>query len=495
MYRRDHQSDPAPFSLREKIMGFLIAGSLGFTAWSLGGYDDLELHIFLLLSLLTLICSIIPFEPLPWSPGALFNLKQNLGRLLKLPFFWFSFSFLCYILIQAFNPSILQVHGENSWWVESISPPFSNHLPSSVRSDYSEINAFRVLVTHASAFCLAIGIFVGIQRRGLLLFALWAFILSASTMGFVAILQEFTNAQKILGVFESVNPNFWGTFVYRNQGAALLILNMLVCGVLYFFYARRARNALSKGGPHFICCLFLLLSFGSIWLSLSRGGIILSFLLIAGFILLFFIGSFNNAFFSQRLWQLVTAVFVLILGALFIFQFTNFKQLQSRTSQLALSISDYSSDSRMLTSKATFDMAKDRLKYGWGAGSFRYIFPIYQRNYESIWYHYFHKKNGWMGRKYYEYAHNDWVQFLAEYGVVGCVPLGLLFLYLLYKSFVKLRHFPFIILFLLLALSLIFLHNFFDFIFSSPSYWVAFWGIMALILRLLQLESKTYIKA
>ena len=492
MHRRDQQSDPAPFSLKEKIMGFLIAASLVFTAWSFGGYDDLERHGVVLLSLLTISCSVSPFEPLPWSSRALFNVKQNLGRLLKLPFFWFSFFFLCYILFQAFNPSFQQVHGENRWWVESISPPLSSQLPSSVQSDYSEMNAFRALVTHASAFCLVIGVFVGIQRRGLLLFALWAFILSASTMGFVAILQEFTNTQKILGVFETVNPNFWGTFSYRNQGAALLMLNMLICGVLYFFYARRARNALRRGGPHFICCLFLLLSFGSIWLSLSRGGIILSLLLTAGFILLFLIGSFKNSFFSQRLWQLVTTVFVLILGVLFVFQFTNFKQLQSRTSQLALSISDYESDSRMLASKATFDMAKDRLKYGWGAGSFRYIFPIYQQDYEAIFYHYYHKKKGWMGRKYYEYAHNDWVQFLAEYGVVGCVPLGLLFIYLLYKSFVKIRRFPFVVLFLLLGLSLIFLHNFFDFIFSSPSYWVAFWGIMALILRLLELESKTY---
>ena len=93
MHRRDQQSDPAPFSLREKIMGFLIAASLVFTAWSFGGYDDLELHVFLLLSLLTIICSVIPFEPLPWSSRALFNIKQNLGRLLKLPFFGSVFSF------------------------------------------------------------------------------------------------------------------------------------------------------------------------------------------------------------------------------------------------------------------------------------------------------------------------------------------------------------------------------------------------------------------
>ena len=75
-------------------------------------------------------------------------------------------------------------------------------------------------------------------------------------------------------------------------------------------------------------------------------------------------------------------------------------------------------DARMLSSSATWDMSQDRLIFGWGAGAFRYHFPKYQQHYPSIYYSRYHKKKGWIGRKTYHYAHNDILQFLAEYGLV-----------------------------------------------------------------------------
>ena len=59
---------------------------------------------------------------------------------------------------------------------------------------------------------------------------------------------------------------------------------------------------------------------------------------------------------------------------------------------------------------------------------FIYIFPIYQKNYKTIWYHWKSKKRGWQGRRIYHYAHNDWLQFLAEYGILGCFFLSGMFL-------------------------------------------------------------------
>ena len=209
--------------------------------------------------------------------------------LIKHPFFWLSFCFLIYILIQLLNPSVQQVWGESTWWVETMPAPLGKNFPSSVQANYNEMNALRALVIHASALLLAVGIFVGIQRRSVALVALWLFMISATIMGFVAILQEVSGAKKILWFLESTNVNFWGTFVYRNQGAAFLMLNIIVSGVLYFFYSMRASKGLKRGGPHFICFLFLFLSYGSIWLSLSRGGMILASILVLSFIALFFL--------------------------------------------------------------------------------------------------------------------------------------------------------------------------------------------------------------
>ena len=65
-------------------------------------------------------------------------------------------------------------------------------------------------------------------------------------------------------------------------------------------------------------------------------------------------------------------------------------------------------------------MAKEELWLGWGAGSWRYIFPMYQKSYPEIYYQRYHPRHGWKGRRVYHYAHNDVVQFLCEYGIVGC---------------------------------------------------------------------------
>ena len=131
-------------------------------------------------------------------------------------------------------------------------------------------------------------------------------------------------------------------------------------------------------------------------------------------------------------------------------------------------------------------MAQERLALGWGAGSFRYIFPMYQRNYLEIHYARYHQKKGWMGRKVFHYAHNDIVQFIAEYGAIGS---GLVLLTLLWILFSAFRIFSFSAFFLLVGFATSMSHAFFDFIFNSPAYWMAFLGILAASSKLLQMEA------
>jgi len=131
-------------------------------------------------------------------------------------------------------------------------------------------------------------------------------------------------------------------------------------------------------------------------------------------------------------------------------------------------------------------MTQDRQALGWGSGSFRYIFPMYQRNYPEIYYRYYHKKKGWVGRRMYRYAHNDIVQFLAEYGAVGS---GLILLTLLWILFSAFRIFSFSAFFLLVGFSISMSHAFFDFIFNSPAYWMAFLALLAASSKLLQMEA------
>mgnify|MGYP001238001929 CR=1 FL=1 len=485
-----HQNSPRrPISIREWLVCILASSTLVFSAWSLGGYKIWALHLLFSGGLGTFLASVIPM-PRRWNgyDQQHGNLK-NVQRLLLQPFFWAGMCFLTYILIQYLNPSVVQVFGEKSWWVEAMRPPMGNKLPSSVKAPYEEMNALRTFVIHASAISLACGILVGIQRSKPALIILWSFVSSGATMGFVAILQKLSGTNKILWFVNVLNDNPWGTFAYRNQGVAFLILVLLIAGLLYFFYFKCPQMKLKQNGPHYLCFSVIFLLHGSIWLALSRGGILIGSILA---ILFYLLVIFHNIRGLLRGGNWIKSAFFILMfafGSFVIMQLTNWEEFGSRLKHLEIATQSIDSNERFLSSKATWEMSQERLVYGWGAGSFRYIFPIFQKEYEQLSHFYDHKNRPY-GRKIYNYAHNDLIQFFAEYGIIGIVlMIFLVFCLMVYLGIIiKVSLSAACLLFV--GVSLIFAHNFIDFIFSSPAYWVAFFGSLLLIGKLYYLEFK-----
>ena len=478
-----------PISIREWLVCICSILTLIFTAWSFGGYENWALHLLLIGGLGTFLASLMPM-PKSWNgyDQQHGNLK-NFKRLLAQPFFWASLCFLGYILIQHFNPSMVQVFGEKSWWVEPMKPPLGENLPSSVKADYDKMNALRAFNIQASAISLACGILVGIQRRKTALLIVWSFLLSGASMAFVAILQKLYGTNKILWLVDVANQNPWGTFAYRNQAAAFLILVLIISGLLYFSYIRSVAGKLKQDGPQLLLILIIFLLQGSIWLSLSRGGIILSLLTLFAFLILALTStSLSHSKYNVK--KGLTRFLILgVLSCLFVSILSDWEEMEKRWNHFQKITFDLKNYDRALSTKATFEMSQDRLIFGWGGGSFRYIFPIYQRDYNSLWHYSYHPTGGWYGRRFYSYAHNDLVQFLAEYGILGSIFLAAMFGCLL----------PIILnlsslcwrsgLFFFIGLLAIIVHNFVDFIFSSPSYWCAFWATCFLLPKLIKTDN------
>jgi O-antigen ligase len=67
-----------------------------------------------------------------------------------------------------------------------------------------------------------------------------------------------------------------------------------------------------------------------------------------------------------------------------------------------------------MATTASLDMAKDYWPKGAGAGSFRFVFPLYQQRYPEIY-----RLNG--SPLFWEHAHNDVVEIAVEQGVAGTV--------------------------------------------------------------------------
>ena len=58
----------------------------------------------------------------------------------------------------------------------------------------------------------------------------------------------------------------------------------------------------------------------------------------------------------------------------------------------------------------TWHMARDKLWFGWGLGSYATVFGIYNSQYAV---------EPWFGQTFYAQAHSDWLQSVAEVGLTG----------------------------------------------------------------------------
>ena len=86
----------------------------------------------------------------------------------------------------------------------------------------------------------------------------------------------------------------------------------------------------------------------------------------------------------------------------------------------------------------------------------------------TLLYYLKHARKGWIGRKMYRYAHNDVLQFIAEYGAVGSALLGLA----LMSGFASGWQLSLSTFWLSVGVATAFAHALLDFIFHSPSYWM-----------------------
>jgi O-antigen ligase len=462
--------------------------TLAFSAWGLAGVQLWSLHTLLAGGLLTCLLAIVPLPRSCNGVDGEHGNALNVKRLLKFPVFWLGLAFLLYIGIQGMNPAWQQLRNEDGWWVEEIEA--ISWLPTGVDTTYVPMNAFRVLSSFAAAFTLVWGLWVGVRRRSSAVLLLWMLVSSGVAMAIVAIVQKFTGADAVLWTVKSTNVNFWGTFFYRNEGVAYLNLIICASAVLYFYHFNKVERRGLSGGPHLLLFVFVAVLYTSIGLALSRGGILFGGVMT----FCFFIAAGARWLFSNSIRNsiLLTLVIGGLLGAggYMMFQYVDIDDIERRFGNIEETIQNADEDTRAIATKVTWKMAQEELWLGWGAGSWRYIFPMYQKSYPEIYYQRYHPKHGWIGRKVFHFAHNDIVQFLCEYGIVGCSLILLIFGYWVWNLLFNASGNALSAIMLLIGLSVAFGHAFVDFIFQSPVYWLALNGLLCVGVKLLSLHSQ-----
>lgn len=221
---------------------------------------------------------------------------------------------------------------------------------------------------------------------------------------FFAILQSVLSPNKIYGVYESRFASPFGSFVNRHNFAAYMEMTLcLPLGLLFVGGINKDKRLL-----YFTAIALMGVA---LLLSGSRGGFI-AFL--AEIIFLIILTTETKSYNQITLKVVLTIVLVasVIAGSFFVGGDSSLTRLAETAAS-----ENFSTDRTQIWS-VTLEVIKNNPLFGAGIGAFGVAYTKYDTN---------------SGLERVEQAHNDYLQVLADAGLVGLI-IGVFFLFLLFKT-------------------------------------------------------------
>jgi len=241
-----------------------------------------------------------------------------------------------------------------------------------------------IFTNAAAGVMLLIGRELGWRFRRRIWVAIAPILLVAAMEGALGLIQFLTMRAGADGVVSAT-----GTYPNRNHFAGLLemALPLAVAGGVAFWRNDRKQWL----GPAVMAAVSALLLFGTV-VSLSRMGFLAALfgLLVLGILML---GGRRRAIAGAVTGTVLIAAFFLLPTDEWILRFASMTQAE-----------DIASDSRALIWRDTLSLIRDHWMTGVGMGAFEPVFFAY-KNVAPLY--------------SVDYAHNDYMQYLAELGVVG----------------------------------------------------------------------------
>lgn len=300
---------------------------------------------------------------------------------------------------------------------------------------------------------------------------LYVMAINAVIISTFGIVQKVLGAEEIYWVQQSPTHLFFASFVYQNHWAAFAVLNFALLAGLFF---RRFQNASFRE----IISRSTVLPFGlslviiavSIVLSTSRSGMILllTYVLILALWMTFinFKNKYSREIPGQRLIPLVIGSLLIVLMFSWFYSLTSsavrnqFWELTEFAEEL-IGEKQAKKNLRVYAYKHTLEMIEARPVWGWGLGNYQKAFPMFQGA-PHIW------PNN-RPKYFFRHTHNDWLETLAEIGVVGSILLSVPLLILVRPIFSKQRKISILPVCLILAIPVALLYAIIDFPFACPA--------------------------
>jgi len=432
--KRQRKRSRYPYTRKEKTIVALVCVQLTFSIWALALTQLWSQWVFTLLSFAGLTFALLPqFYTNPSLRDPRLESNPSCQRLLRYPVFWSGLLLIIYMLVQSCNPAF--GYEETTGYWRSFPITHIEWLPSGISSPFSKMNAQRLTLMIGGAWMMQCYLKVGIVRRNSFITILWVVVANFILLGILTIAQKQTHAPGIFWTLE-VMPNFIGSIPYNNRAAAILMMGMVLAMALYFLHLKAMRMELRHSGPHLVVLLVIVFIFGLLWSTQSQGGVILSSLLLGIFLLLTLIPSLRDG--STLVHKTILFFSMVLLGVSAVFYTLRIPDRDLTIEQLGNlreDIQNIDSSARTLSTRITMQMVEERPLFGWGAGSWRYVFAYFQLHHPEIQY----LDASRTVPAVWEDAHNDWAQYLSELGIIGSLLLGFMLLWPLMESLTFIR--------------------------------------------------------
>ncbi|GAB5562296.1 MAG: hypothetical protein SynsKO_39430 [Synoicihabitans sp.] len=250
-------------------------------------------------------------------------------------------------------------------------------------------------------------------------------------------LQKLVGSEIFFGLQKSPNPKFFATFIYHNHwGAFAIQLAAIGFGLSTHYYKSLKNMPLMRSYvPALLTAVLFLLV--SIPLSASRSSTLFAMILVGiGLVyLLRLIFRATRQAPRERLKALVWIGVILILSVAGIYRIAKpvideriadtIQQLKKEEHYAFVESQQiFYVDSRFRLYRDTLEMIEEKPVWGWGLGSYEFVFQQFntQSNAASRWF------------SIYRDAHSDWLELLAELGIVGLLLVVAMFAPLLFVS-------------------------------------------------------------
>jgi len=479
LYSR-HQGDHAPRSGPplapiEMVTLVHVGVAAVFAAWAFGGNAAWSRTLLAWWGSLSALIALAAIESRhDRRPGALRIMLHPLRWL------WPLALFNVLVAISALNPSFRELATSNGPMLvrsEEIA-----WLPSCARPGLALRALWLFDGLYLTCFNLALVIHQRRALRGLLL-VLGASALALSIFG---TLQKLARADGLyFGLVKSPNPVFFASFIYHNHWGAFILLMIAACLGLVWHYSRRSGREYRNfwHSPAFVGLVLVFFLVATIPLSASRSSSLLAIMLLGGTFLHWTarLVRKRRAYRESAILPVAGACLALALAGAAIF-WLGWPVIEQRLAltkdQVAQMRAQGSIGSRWILYRDTWRMARDQLWFGWGMGSFHTVFFTY--NTQDV------KLAGFPIT--YADAHSDWLQSVAEVGLIGTMLLGLHGVVPLLA--LRRRRFGSPVPgYLFGGCGLLLLYAWFEFPFGSPAVVLTWWLCFFLAVRYVDLDS------